>query len=61
MAPLQQHPLLDFKNAKEQLETGLDFVVNNIDLEIKFYILLTETYKSLGNETKENECFAKTE
>lgn len=58
---LAYNQLADFKNAKEQLETGLDFVVNNIDLEIKFYILLTETYKSLGNETKENECFAKTE
>lgn len=49
--------LKEFKKAITSLETGLDFVVNNIQLEIDFNLQLSEAYKGLG-DLKKNESYA---
>ena len=50
-----------FKTAKETLETGMDFLVDNIDLEINFNIQLGESYNGLGQIKKKESYFSKAE
>ena len=50
-----------FKTAKEILETGMDFLVDNIDLEINFNIQLGESYNGLGQLKKKESYFSKAE
>ncbi|WP_115813036.1 tetratricopeptide repeat protein [Flavobacterium aquicola] len=48
-----------FKKAKEILEMGLDYVVENKDLEINFNIQLGEAYNGLGDTAKKELYFNK--
>lgn len=48
-----------FKKAKEMLEMGMDYVVNDVTLEINFNIQLGEAYNGLGDATKKEFYFSK--
>lgn len=50
-----------FKKAKEMLETGLDFIIENTELEINFDIQLGEAYNGLGDLKKKEFYFSKAE
>lgn len=58
-AGLAFNQLQNFKKAKEFLETGLDFVVDDYSLEINFYIQLGEAYNGLGDMKKKDTYFTK--
>jgi len=58
-AGLGSNQLKQFKNAKTVLEMGLDYVVDDTDLEAKFNIQLGEAYNGLGNAAKKEEYFLK--
>ena len=60
-AGLANNQLLAFKKAKDLLETGLDFVLENPALEINFYIQLGEAFSGLGDSTKKEMYFSKAE
>lgn len=49
----------NFKKSNEFLESGLDYVVDNIDLEIDFCSELAEVSKQLGNLKKSDEYIAR--
>ncbi len=51
----------NFKKAKEVLETGLDYVIEDKPLEINFYIQIGEAYSGLGKPAKKDEYFQKAE
>ncbi len=51
--------LKNFKKANEFLESGLDYVVDNIDLEIDFLNQLAEVATALGNTKKSDEFSAR--
>ena len=50
-----------FKKAKDILESGLDFVIENPKLEINFNIQLGEAYNGLGDMKKKDFYFSKAE
>ena len=50
-----------YKKAKDVLESGLDFVVDNPKLEINFNIQLGEAYNGLGDLKKKEYYFSKAE
>jgi tetratricopeptide (TPR) repeat protein len=54
-----QNQLGNFKKAKEALEAGLDFIIDDLALEINFYLQLSETYNGLGDVKKKESYFAK--
>lgn len=56
---LAYNQLKNFKKAKDVLETGIDYVVNNKDLEINFNIQLGEAYSGLGDVKKKTAFFLK--
>lgn len=56
---LAYNQLLQFKKAKDVLEMGLDFLVNDTPLEINFNIQLGEAYNGLGNIKKKEFYFSK--
>jgi tetratricopeptide (TPR) repeat protein len=56
---LANNQLKNFKKAKEVLETGIDYLVDNIDLEINFNIQLGEAYSGLGDVNKKESYFLK--
>lgn len=58
-AGLAFNQLQNYKKAKEFLETGLDFVVDDYSLEINFYIQLGEAYNGLGDMKKKDSYFTK--
>lgn len=49
------------KKAISFLENGLEFVVDNVDLEVHFNVQLAEAYRELGDETKSKFYFARAE
>lgn len=49
------------KKAISFLENGLEFVVDNLELEIHFNVQLAEAYRELGDETKSKFYFARAE
>jgi tetratricopeptide (TPR) repeat protein len=51
--------LKQFKKAKEMLEMGLDYVVNDVLLEVNFNLQLGEAYNGLGDFKKKEMYFAK--
>lgn len=51
--------LTQFKKAKDQLETGLDYIIENQLLEANFYLQLSEAYQGLGDEKKKENYFIK--
>lgn len=60
-AGLGYNQLANFKKAKEFLEMGLDYLVDDIALEINFNIQLGEAYAGLGDTKKKETYFAKAE
>ncbi|MCG9791904.1 tetratricopeptide repeat protein [Flavobacterium algicola] len=56
---LAYNQLGQFKKAKDMLEMGMDFVVNDNTLEINFNIQLGEAYNGLGDTTKKELYFSK--
>jgi tetratricopeptide (TPR) repeat protein len=58
-AGLANNQLHQFKKAKEILEMGLDYVVENVNLEINFNIQLGEAFNGLGDVTKKEFYFNK--
>ena len=56
---LANNQLHQFNKAKESLETGLDFVIDDLDLEINFNLQLAEAYNGLGDFKKKDSFFAK--
>jgi len=58
-AGLANNQLQQFKKAKEMLEIGLDYLVNDLGLEINFNIQLGESFNGLGDFNKKEACFNK--
>jgi tetratricopeptide (TPR) repeat protein len=58
-AGLANNQLLQFKKAKDALEMGIDFVVDDLPLEINFNIQLGEAYNGLGDLKKKEQYFTK--
>lgn len=56
---LANNQLNNYKNAIAVLETGLDFVVDDIALEINFNIQLGEAFNGLGDVKKKEKHFSK--
>jgi tetratricopeptide (TPR) repeat protein len=56
---LANNQMRQFNKAKEALETGLDFVIDDLDLEINFNLQLAEAYNGLGDFKKKDSFFAK--
>lgn len=58
-AGLGSNQLAQFKKAKEILEMGLDYLVNDLSLETNFNIQLGEAYNGLGDAKKKDFYFSK--
>lgn len=58
---LANNQLKKFSKAKDYLETGMDYVIENKALEINFNIQLGEAYNGLGNQKKKEIYFKKAE
>lgn len=58
---LANNQLKSFKKAKEFLEMGMDYLVDNRDLEINFNIQLGEAFNGLGDAKKKEQYFVKAE
>lgn len=58
-AGLGYNQLTQFKKAKDVLESGIDFLIENKPLEINFYIQLGEAYNGLGDAKKKEFYFSK--
>jgi tetratricopeptide (TPR) repeat protein len=58
-AGLANNQLKNFKKAADQLESGLDFVIDDTALEINFNIQLGEAYNGLGDMKKKEKYFTK--
>jgi tetratricopeptide (TPR) repeat protein len=56
---LANNQLQQFKKAKEMLEMGLDYLGNDVVLEINFNIQLGEAYNGLGDFKKKDQFFFK--
>lgn len=56
---LANNQLKNFKKAKDILETGIDYLVENKTLEINFNIQLGEAYNGLGDMKKKDSYFLK--
>ena len=56
---LANNQLKQFKKAKEMLEMGMDYVVNDVILEVNFNIQLGEAYNGLGDFKKKEMYFSK--
>lgn len=51
-AGLANNQLNNYKKAKDYLEMGLDYIVENPTMEANFYMQLSETYSGLGDAKK---------
>lgn len=60
-AGLGYNQLKNFKKAKDLLEMGLDYLVNDKALEVNFNIQLGEAYNGLGDMKKKESYFQKAE
>lgn len=58
-AGLAYNQLKEYKKAKEVLESGLDFIVNNSRLEANFHIQLGEAWHAMGDPKKKEMHFVK--
>lgn len=56
---LANNQLKQFKKGKEILEMGMDYLVDDLALEINFYIQLGEAYNGLGDFRKKEFYFSK--
>jgi tetratricopeptide (TPR) repeat protein len=60
-AGMAQNQMKNYKKAIGILNSGMDFVAGDIDLEINFNIQLGEAYNGLGDQTKKYTYFNKAE
>jgi tetratricopeptide (TPR) repeat protein len=60
-AGLSNNQLKNFKKAKDFLEMGIDYLVDDKALEINFNIQLGEAYNGLGDNAKKEMYFTKAE
>lgn len=60
-AGLAKYNLGKYKEAIEDLKNGLEFVVDDMELEFYFNNLLGESYLALGNENQSKSYFSKAE
>lgn len=58
-AGLGNNQLGNFKKAKEFLETGVDLIIDDMSLEINFYVQLGEAFNGLGDMKKKEQYFTK--
>jgi tetratricopeptide (TPR) repeat protein len=58
-AGISYNQLKKFKKAKDYLETGIDYLVNDKKLEINFYIQLGESFSGIGDNAKKESYFKK--
>ena len=58
-AGLANNQLKKFSKAKDYLESGMDYVIDNKNLEINFNIQLGEAYNGLGDQKKKEIYFKK--
>jgi tetratricopeptide (TPR) repeat protein len=58
-AGLGSNQLAQYKKAKEILEMGLDYLVDDLSLETNFNIQLGEAYNGLGDAKKKDFYFSK--
>lgn len=58
-AGLANNKMKNYKEAKSYLETGLDYLVDNINLEINFNIQLGQAFDGLGDSVKKEHYFLK--
>ena len=58
-AGLAYNQLLQYKKAKDALETGIDFVLDDKALEINFNIQIGEAWAGLGDQKKKEAYFLK--
>lgn len=58
---LAYNQLRNYKKAKDVLADGLDYIVDNVSLEINFNIQLGQAYSGLGNEKEKEKYFLKAE
>lgn len=58
---LSQNQMKNYQKAKNALEEGLDYLIDNRSLEINFYIQLSEASQGLGNEKDEQKYKQKAE
>jgi tetratricopeptide (TPR) repeat protein len=56
---LANNQLTNFKKAKEVLESGIDFIIDDTVLEINFNLQLGEAYNGLGDVKKKDLYFSK--
>ncbi|WP_395044801.1 tetratricopeptide repeat protein [Flavobacterium sp.] len=56
---LAQNQLKNYKKAKDALESGIDFIVDDAALEINFNIQLGEAFNGLGDMKKKEQYFTK--
>lgn len=56
---LAYNQIQQFKKAKEVLEMGMDYVIDDVPLEINFNIQLGEAYNGLGDFNKKEQYFIK--
>jgi tetratricopeptide (TPR) repeat protein len=56
---LANNQLNNFKKAKDVLEAGIDFIINDSDLEINFNLQLGEASNGLGDMKKKDSYFSK--
>lgn len=56
---LAYNQLSQFKKAKDVLETGIEYVLNDVALEINFNIQLGEAWAGLGDQKKKESYFLK--
>lgn len=56
---LANNQLQQFKKAKEMLEMGIDYVVDDTKLEVNFNLQLAEAYNGLGDFKKKEQYFSK--
>ena len=58
---LANNQLKNYTKAKNLLETGLDFLIDDIAMEINFNIQIGEAYSGLGNMEKKEQYFLRAE
>lgn len=56
---LAYNQMKDFKKAKDALETGIEYVLDDIAMEINFNIQLGEAFAGLGDQRKKESYFKK--
>lgn len=58
---LAQNQLKDYTKAKNTLQEGVDYLIDDKPLEINFYIQLVQAYQGLGDEKSKNNYLKKIE